>query len=365
MLKIKEIIAEIENLAPLRLQEDFDNAGVQTGDVNREATGALICLDITEEVVDEAIDAGFNLIISHHPLIFKPLKSLTGKSYIERCLIKALKNDIVIYSAHTNLDNAFGGVNFRLAELFGLEEVRILSPKRNELIKLVTFVPEDSAENVRRIIFKAGAGNIGKYSSCSFNAYGEGTYMASEGCNPYRGETGRLHSEDEIRIETIFPEYLKTNIIRALLSVHPYEEPVFDLYKLENEWLQAGSGIIGQLPEWEDELIFLQRIKDVLNIENLQHSKLTGKRLRSVAICGGSGAFLINDAINYGADIFITGEAKYNNFYDVENKILLAVIGHYESEIITKDIFFTIISKKFPTFAAQNSRTNTNPIKYL
>jgi dinuclear metal center YbgI/SA1388 family protein len=364
-LKIREIINEIERVAPLQLQEDFDNAGVQTGDTDWEATGALICLDITEAVVDEAINAGFNLIVSHHPLLFKPLKSLTGRNYIERSVIKALKNDIVIYSAHTNLDNAADGVNYRLVELFGLEEVRILSPKKNELIKLVTFAPTDSAENIRKALFRAGAGNIGDYSSCSFNVQGEGTFLASEDCNPYRGEIGKLHTEPEIRIETVFPEYLKSHVVRALLAVHPYEEPAFDLYRIENEWMQAGSGIIGQLPEWEDELIFLQRIKDVLNVESLQHSSLTGKRLRSVAICGGSGAFLINDAIAAEADIFITGEAKYNDFYNVENKILLAVIGHFESEICTRDVFLNIISKKFPTFAVQNSMTNTNPIKYL
>jgi dinuclear metal center YbgI/SA1388 family protein len=364
-LKIREIIAEIERVAPLSLQEEYDNAGVQVGNTNQQASGALICLDITEEVVDEAINAGFNLIVSHHPLIFKPLKSLTGRNYIERSLIKACKNDIVIYSAHTNMDNAFGGVNYRLAELFGLEDVRILSPVTKKLIKLVTFVPEDNAENVRKVLFKAGAGEIGAYNSCSFNAYGEGTYMATEECNPYRGEIGQLHVEKEVRIETIFPDYLKSNVVRTLLSVHPYEEPVFDLYQLENEWQRAGSGIIGQLPDWEDELIFLQRIKDVLNAESLQHSNLTGNKIRSVAICGGSGAFLINDAIRAEADIFITGEAKYNHFYEVENKILLAVIGHYESEKCTKDIFFNIISKKFPTFAAQISTANTNPIKYL
>lgn len=364
-MKIREIITEIERVAPLSLQEEYDNAGVQVGDTDQQASGALICLDVTEEVVDEAIELGFNLIVSHHPLIFKPLKSFTGRNYIERSLIKACRNDIVIYSAHTNMDNAYEGVNYRLAELFGLEDVRILSPMTGKLIKLVTFVPEDSAENVRKALFKAGAGEIGAYNSCSFNACGEGTFLATEGCSPYRGEIGQFHVEREVRIETILPEHLKSYIIRALLSVHPYEEPAFDLYKLENEWPQAGSGIIGQLPDWEDELIFLQRIKDVLNVESLQHSRLTGNRIRSVAICGGSGAFLINDAIKAEADIFITGEAKYNSFYDVENKILLAVIGHYESEICTKDIFFNILSKKFPTFAAQISTANTNPIKYL
>jgi len=365
MIRIKEILKELERLAPLDIQEGFDNSGVQIGDDNQPASGALLCLDVTEEVVDEAIDAGCNLIISHHPLVFNPLKSLTGKSYIERCMIKACKNDIVIYSAHTNLDNATGGLNYQLAEKFGLEDVRILSPQQNSLLKLVTFVPDHAAEKLRKALFKAGAGHIGNYSSCSFNTEGQGTFLAMENSRPYCGEIGQLHTEKEIRIETVFPAFLKSPVISALLSVHPYEEPVYDLYKLENGWQQSGSGIIGNLPEWEDELIFLQRIKDLLHVECLRHSPFTGRKLRTAAICGGNGAFLIPQAIASGADIFITGEAKYNDFYDVENKILLAVIGHYESEICAKELFFHVISKKFPTFAVQNSIVNSNPIKYL
>jgi len=365
MILIRDIIKEIEKLAPLKLQEDFDNAGIQTGDVNQPATGALLCLDVTENIVNEAIDAGYNLIISHHPLMFKPLKSITGKTYIERCISKAIKNDIVIYSAHTNLDNTVGGVNYRLAEMFGLEEVRILSPRKGDLIKLVVFVPENSAESVRKALFKAGAGHIGNYSSCSFNAQGNGTYLASEGCRPYRGNIGQLHTEPETRIETVFPEHLKSTVISSLLAVHPYEEPAYDLYRTENDRYNAGSGIIGILPDPEDELIFLQRIKDTLNLECLKHSQLTGRKLRTVAICGGSGAFLMNEAIAAEADIFITGEARYNDYLDAQDNILLAVTGHYESEICTKDIFFNVISKKFPTFAAQISITNTNPIIYI
>ena len=365
MLRIKDILKEIERFAPLSLQEDYDNAGLQVGDDSQPANGALLCLDVTEEIIDEAIDAGCNLIISHHPLIFKPVKSLTGKNQVERCVMKACKNDIVIYSAHTNLDNATGGVNFQLAELFGLEDVRILSPQKNSLLKLVVYVPDHASEKLRKALFKAGAGHIGNYSSCSFNTLGEGTFLALENSHPYCGEIGQLHTEQEVRIETVFPASLKSSVIRALLSVHPYEEPVFDLYRLENEWEQAGSGLIGNLPEWENELTFLQRIKDTLHVESLRHSALTGRKLRTVAICGGSGAFLIPQAIASGADIFITGEVKYNDFIDVENKILLAVAGHYESEICTKEIFFDVISKKFPTFAVQNSIVNSNPIKYF
>ena len=365
MVKVKDILREIEHYAPLPLQEGFDNAGVQVGDVNQHATGVLLCLDVTEEVLDEAIEMGCNLIISHHPLAFKSFKSLTGSNYIERCMMKACKYDLVVYAAHTNLDNAVGGVNYRFAELIGLQNVRILSPQKGALLKLVTFVPEAYAEIMRNTLFNAGAGSIGNYDACSYNLHGEGTFRANAGCNPFCGEIGEVHVEKEVRMEMILPAFKKTAVTRALLSVHPYEEPAFDFYSLSNTWEQAGSGVVGELPAEEDELSFLLRIKALFNVGCVKHSPFTGKSIREVAICGGSGAFLIKDAIAYGADVFITGEAKYNDFYDVEDQILLAVIGHYESEICTKDIFYNIISKKFPTFAVHFSNVNSNPVKYL
>ena len=365
MLRVKDILREIELYAPLPLQESFDNAGVQVGDVNQPVMGALLCVDVTEDVIDEAIELNCNLIISHHPLAFKAFKSLTGATYIERCMMKACKYDLVVYAAHTNLDNAAQGVNFGLAELIGLENVRVLSPHKGALLKLVTFVPEAYAELVRTTLFNAGAGTIGNYDSCRFNLSGTGTVRANEGTNPFCGEIGELHEEPEVRIEMILPVFRKSTVTRTLLSVHPYEEPVFDFYLLNNTWNQVGSGVGGELPEEEDEINFLQRIKDLFQVGCVKHSALTGKPIREVALCGGSGAFLIKDAIHYGADVFITGEAKYNDFYDVEDQILLAVIGHYESEVCTKDIFYNIISKKFPTFALYFSNVNSNPVKYL
>ena len=365
MIKIKDILREIERYAPLPLQEDFDNAGVQVGDVDQFASGALLCLDVTEAVIDEAIEKDCNLIISHHPLAFRAFKSLTGSTYIERCMIKACKENIVVYAAHTNLDNVAGGVNYRLAELIGLQNVRILSPQKNALLKLVTFVPEKYAELVRTTLFNSGAGCIGNYDSSSFNLKGEGTFRAGENCHPFCGEIGELHIENEVRIETILPAYKMSDVKQALLSAHPYEEPVYDFYPLNNQWAQAGSGIVGELPESEEELNFLQRMKELFEVECIKYSTPTGKPIREVAICSGSGAFLIKDAISYGADVFITGEAKYYDFYDVEDRILLAVIGHYESEVCTKEIFYNIISKRFPNFALHFSKVNTNPVKYL
>ena len=263
MIKIKEILKEIELFAPLPLQESFDNAGVQVGDVNQFATGALLCLDVTEAVIEEANDRGCNLIISHHPLAFRPFKSLTGRTYVERCLMKACKYDLVIYAAHTNLDNAGGGVNYRLAELLGLQHVRVLSPRQDALLKLVTFVPEAQSNTVRHALFNAGAGSVGHYDCCSYNLQGEGTFRAQEGCHPFCGEIGELHTEREVRIETILPAYKQAAVTRALLSAHPYEEPAFDFYPLRNSWSQAGSGVVGELPDAEDELSFLERVKSL------------------------------------------------------------------------------------------------------
>jgi len=364
-MKIKEILHAIEQIAPLPLQEGWDNSGIQIGDIHQEAKGAIVCIDVTEAVIDEAIALSCNLIISHHPLAFRSFKSLTGKNYIERCMIKACKHDIVVYAAHTNLDNAWDGINKYLAEMLDLQHIRILDPQKDKLLKLVTFVPHSHAELIRNTLFNVGAGNIGNYDSCSYNVRGEGTFRAGDETNPYVGERGELHYEQETRIEIILPVYKKSEVLRALISVHPYEEPAYDFYSLSNEWEKAGSGVVGTLPEEMEEEDFLYLLKDTFHLNMIQHSALRGKPVRDVAICSGSGAFLIPKAVSYSADVFITGESKYNDFYDVENKILLATVGHYESEIFTKNIFFDIISKKYPNFAVYMSGFDVNPVNYL
>ncbi|MBF6627685.1 MAG: Nif3-like dinuclear metal center hexameric protein [Proteiniphilum sp.] len=364
-MRIKEIIQLIEQVAPLPLQEDYDNSGLQVGDQGREVTGVLLSIDVTENVIDEAIALGCNLIISHHPLAFRPFRSLTGKNYVERCMMEAIRNDIAIYAAHTNLDNARGGVNYKLAEMLELQNVKILQPKENALLKFVTTVPVQHADSVRNALFNAGAGHIGNYDSCSYNLTGEGTFRPREGANPHAGELGTFHFEPEVRIETVIPVMKKEEVLRALLAIHPYEEPVFDLYPIANEWGQNGSGVVGVLPEAMPEQEFLYLLKDIFNLPTIRHTKIEGKEIRDVAICGGAGAFLIPRAISYGADAFITGEARYNDYYDVEGRLLLAVVGHYESEICTKEIFFDLISKKYPTFALHKSAFDSNPVKYL
>lgn len=364
-MRIKEILSIIEQLAPLALQESYDNSGVQVGDINQEAKAALLCIDVTEDVIDEAITLGCNLVIAHHPLAFRKFRSLTGKNYVERCMIKAIKNDIVVYAAHTNLDNAKEGINLYLAKMLHLQNIRILASQESKLLKFVTFVPYSHAEQVRNALFNAGAGSIGGYDNCSYNSNGNGTFRAGVNTSPFVGEVGELHTEPEMRIEVVLPLYKKGDIIRALIAVHPYEEPAYDIYTLENDWSQAGSGVVGTLPEEMEEEDFLYLMKDTFSLSTVQHSTLRNRAVRDVAICSGSGNFLIGNAIGYGADVFITGEAKYNDFYDVEDKILLAVVGHYESEVFTKNVFYDIIAEKYPTFALYMAGTDKNPVRYL
>lgn len=365
MLLIRDVLREIERLAPTALQESYDHTGLQVGDVNQPARGALLCVDVTEAVVDEAIAHDCNLIIAHHPLLFRPLRELTGADYVQRCVAKACRNNLVIYAAHTNLDNATGGVNYKLAELLGLRNTRILRPLSDGLLKLVTFVPEAHADAVRAALADAGAGHIGAYDACSFSSRGEGRFRATEGCQPYVGTVGALHVEPEVRVETVLPRHLRSTVVRALLAAHPYEEVAYDLYPLSNAWSQAGSGAVGELAEPMSEADFLHHLKSVLRVPCVRHSALRNRPVRRVALCGGSGAFLWRDAAAAGADVFVTGEAKYNDYFDVEDSILLAVVGHYESERCTVDLFHEIISSKHPTFALRNSETSINPITYL
>lgn len=364
-MKIKEIVSALEQFAPLPLQDSFDNAGLQIGLTEAEAAGALLCLDVTESVLDEAIASGCNLVVSHHPLIFRGYKSITGRDHVERCILKAIKHDLVIYSAHTNLDNASEGVNHKIAEKLGLKHLQILAPKDNSLTKLVTFVPTEHAARVRQALFDAGCGNIGRYDSCSYNLSGEGTFRAGEGTHPFCGTIGELHHEQEVRIETILPQFKEGAAIRALLKAHPYEEPAYDLYPLHNRWEQAGSGMIGELDEPEDEMTFLQRIKQTFKVSCLRHNQPTGRQVRRVALCGGAGAFLLPQAISAGADVFLTGEIKYHDYFGHEAEILMAEIGHYESEQYTVEILQSVLHRSFPDLKVQLSKINTNPIKYL
>jgi dinuclear metal center YbgI/SA1388 family protein len=360
---IHEIIKVLEDFAPLQLQESYDNAGLITGNPAWEATGAILCLDSTEDVVDEAIKKKCNFIIAHHPIAFSGLKKITGKNYIERVIIKAIKNDIAIYAAHTNYDNVRQGVNFKIAEKLNLQDVKVLVPKPG-LKKLVTFVPQDHLQKVRESIFYAGAGHIGNYDQCSFSSSGKGTFRGLEGTNPFIGEQGKLSEEAEIKMETIFPAHNQNKIISALLKAHPYEEVAYDIYSLDNLNPMIGAGAIGILPEEKSEEQFLEDIQLAMKAKLIRHTRLLNKKVKKVAFCGGSGSFLLGNAISAGADFFITADFKYHQFFDADNKIVVADIGHYESEQFTSELFYNSIIKIFPKFALYFSEINTNPINY-
>ena len=362
---LKDVIHFLESFAPLSLQESYDNAGLITGDVNTEINTVLITLDVTEKVVEEAIQKKAELIVAHHPIIFSGLKKITGKSYVERTLIKAIKHDIAIYAAHTNLDSVDRGVNHKICEKLGLHNCKILQPASNQLKKLVTFIPVKNVGEVREAVFNAGAGNIGNYDSCGFIAEGLGSFRGNENSNPFVGKKGEIHAEKEIRFETIFPGYLQGKIIEALLKVHPYEEVAYDIYPVENKFHKVGMGMIGSFAEPKSETEFLNQLKSTFNTGIIKHTALKEKPVEKVAVCGGSGSFLLNAAIASGADFFVSGDFKYHQFFDAENKIVIADIGHFESEQFTKDLFYELLTKKFPKFAVRLSEVGTNPVFYF
>ncbi|MGL4520287.1 MAG: Nif3-like dinuclear metal center hexameric protein [Phocaeicola sp.] len=363
-MKIKEVIVALEKFAPLPLQDGFDNAGLQVGMTEAEITGALLCLDVTEAVVTEAITLGCNLIVSHHPLIFKGYKSITGRDYVERCIMRAIKHDLVIYAAHTNLDNAPQGVNYKMAQLLGLKNVRILAPKEESLVKLVTFVPSAHLAAVESALYDAGCGTMGNYDSCSFQTAGKGTFRALPGSAPFCGTIHEIHVEEEIRIETILPAFKKGAALKALLAAHPYEEPAFDFLPLQNSWKEVGAGAIGELEEPVDEMDFLKRVKELFHVDCLKYNGLTGREIKRVALCGGAGSFLLPRAMGQ-ADVFITGEVKYHDYFAYEKSLLIAEIGHYESEQYTQELFYSIIRDAFPALELHLTQVCTNPINCL
>ncbi len=364
-MKLQEITDCLEAYAPLALQESYDNAGLICGSKDMDITAALICLDSTEAVIDEAIERGCNLVIAHHPIVFSGLKKFNGKNYVERVIIKAIRNNIAIYAAHTNLDNVHNGVNAKIAEKLGLINCTVLAPQKNVLKKLVTFCPEAKAEEVRTALFNAGAGHIANYDECSFNTSGTGTFRAGAGSDPFVGEIGKQHQENEVRIETIYPQHIENQLLKTLFDAHPYEEVAYDLLPLSNTHNRIGAGLVGELPEEINEMDFLKHLKTIMKADSLRYNDLRGKKVKKIAICGGSGSFLLGDAIKSGADVFVTADFKYHQFFDAENRIIIADIGHYESEQFTVELFYEILKKKFSTFALLISTINTNPIKYL
>jgi len=362
---VSEITSYLNSEFPLSLQESYDNCGLLVGNPDSKVTGVLVCLDVTEDVLDEAVAKSCNLVISHHPLIFSGIKSLTGRTDTERMVIRAIRENLAVFALHTNLDNHHEGVNNLLCSKLGVVNAKILKPMPDALRKLVTFCPPSHAIQVRDAIFKAGAGHIGNYDCCSYNTEGEGTFRAQTGANPYVGEHGKLHTETELRIETVFPAFIENEVIKALKQAHPYEEVAYDIYPLSNLHQRIGAGMIGNLPQAVDSEEFLVHVKEILQIGCIRHTNLKNKKIQKIAVCGGSGSFLIKDAISCNADIYMTGDIKYHDFFIPGNTMILADIGHYESEQFTKELIYTLLKKKFTTFALFISGTNTNPVNYL
>lgn len=364
MTKIKDVIHELEQFAPISFQESWDNSGLLVGNHSEKISSVLLTVDVTEAVIEEAISKKANLIVAHHPIIFKGLKSLTGKNDIERSIIKAIKHDISIYVMHTNLDVMDQGVSYKMAEKLGLQNIKTLDITSAPLKKLVVFAPKSHEDEVRSAILEAGAGHIGNYDYCSYNSEGFGTYRAQEGSQPFKGAINQIHQEPEVRIETIFPAHLKSKIVQKMQSAHPYEEVAYDIYTLDQKDNSIGLGKVGELEKPMEEKTFLEYLRTQFKLQNLRHTPLLGKKIKTVAVCGGSGSFLIQKAKSV-ADIYVSADIKYHEFFDAENELIIADIGHFESEQFSKDIFYDIIVKNFSNFAVHFSEINTNPINYL
>lgn len=364
-MKIGAVISVLEARAHPSLQENYDNAGLITGNAGWECTGIICTLDATEEVILEAIEQKCNLVVAHHPIIFGGLKKINGKNYVEKTIITAIKNDIAVYAIHTNLDNILSGVNGRIAQELGLNNTVILSPKEGTLKKLCTFVPEAHAVAVRTALFDTGGGEIGQYSECSFNTAGTGTFRAGPGTNPFVGEKGSTHFESEIKIEMVFPSYLQGAMIASLRKAHPYEEVAYDVLPLGNAHPGQGAGVVGELATPMEEARFLENIKKIFNVPVVRHTAFINRPIRKVAVCGGAGSFLISRALATGADAYITADLKYHEFFDANGRMLLADVGHYESEHYTISLLHEILAQKFPTFAVLKTRVKTNPVLYF
>ena len=365
LMTVQDVINQLQELAPLSYAEDFDNVGLLVGDKSQEVSGILVTLDTLEAVVDEAIENKCNLIVSFHPIIFKGLKKLTGKTYVERVVIKAIQHNIAIFSIHTALDNAFQGVNSIICDQLGLINKKILIPQSGTLKKLQTYVPTNEAESLRTALFSVGAGSLGNYDACSFNAEGLGTYRGNENSNPSIGIKGELHSEKETTISVVFEKHLESKILQALISNHPYEEVAFEVTTLDNTNPYIGMGMVGELETAIDEKECLEFIKSKMKATCVRHSNFLNKPIKRIAVLGGSGSFAIGPAKASGADLLVTADLKYHDFFSAENSIVLADIGHYESEQFTKSFLVDYLSKKITSFAVVLSKTNTNPVKYL
>jgi dinuclear metal center YbgI/SA1388 family protein len=364
-MKLKDLCSYLDSAIPLSYQEEYDNSGLQIGLPESEISSALITLDITEDVIDEAVSEKCSIIISHHPLIFKGIKKITGRTSLERIISTAVRHDIAIYSSHTNLDNFSNSVSRKMAEKLALKNIKVLSPLKNRLLKLVTYIPESHLDKVQEAVFGVGAGVTGNYDRCGFTSSGTGSFRGNEISRPFIGKKGEIHHENEIRFETVLLSHLKNKVIDALLEIHPYEEVAYDIYSLENDNVGIGLGCIGELNEEMIMEDFLCLLQTVFESRGLRYSVQERKNVQKVALCGGAGISLLDIAVASGADAFVTADIKYHSFLDTDSGILLADVGHFESEKFSIEILYDLIIKKFPKFAVRFSKKITNPINYL
>jgi len=360
-----DIIACLEQLAPPPLQESYDNSGLLVGNAQRQVKGVLVSLDCTEAVINDALRQGCDMVVCHHPIIFSGLKRLNGANYVERTVMKAIREDVLIYAIHTNLDNVRHGVNTRIAERIGLSDTKVLAPVRGQLRKLVTYAPIAHGEQVRWALWQAGAGHIGHYDLCSFNVNGQGTFRGDGTTDPFIGRPNEMETVEEVRIEVIFPKHLESQLLRALRAAHPCEEVAYDILVTDNTWQDVGAGLVGQLPEAVDTLSFLSSLKEKMKTACVRHTPLLKQKVQRIAVCGGAGSFLIKDAIRAGADVLITSDIKYHQFFDADERLVIADIGHFESEQFTIDLLVDHLKRQFPTFATRFPEVTTNPINYL
>lgn len=364
-MTVNQIIYILKSTIPLSQAEDFDNVGLLCGDFEREVSGILVCHDALENVVDEAIAKDLNLIVTFHPIIFSGLKSITGKNYVERAVLKAIENKIAIYAIHTAFDNDYFGVNYRICQKLGLYNQKVLMPKKHQLQQLEVFVPQDFSEKVKTALFEAGAGNIGFYDECSFSVSGSGTFRPIEGSDPFSGTEDIRENSNEIAISVIYESYKKNQIIAAMKLAHPYEEVAYQIIQLENENHFLGLGRFGELAQPMHEEEFLSFVKDKFNLKAIRHSDFTKKEIKRVGVLGGSGASGIAGAISQNCDAYLTGDLKYHDYLQGEGKMLICDIGHFESEQFVTEHLVEILSQKFTTFAVSKSTEKTNPVNYF
>ena len=315
-MKIHEITDYLEEIAPLHYQESYDNSGLLVGDFNSKVKGALISLDCTESVIDEAISLGINLVISHHPIIFSSLNKINGRNYVERVIIKAIKNDIAIYAIHTNLDNVFEGVNSKIAEKLGLINCKILLTKSKQIKQLVVYCPITHSLALKEALLENGAGSFRNYDNCSFSVKGKGTFRPKRGSSPFLGNVGEVEQVDEERLEFFLNNEDENRLLDVMHQNHPYEQVAFQVYSLDNVSSEIGSGMIGELQKEIEPKEYLDFLKIKMSTECIRHTKLINKKIKKIAICGGSGSFLLEEAKKQNADLFVSSDFKYHEFFD-------------------------------------------------